>query len=64
MEPFGRCDGGWGEARLLADPRGEARYREKPKEDADGLGLRLKDSLEMRVSMEVYQGRCVRILLR
>jgi hypothetical protein len=55
VEPFGRCDGGWGEARLLDDARGEGRYREKPNDDVDALGLRLKDSLKPHVSMEHVQ---------
>ena len=52
MEPFGRCDRGWGEARLLDDPRGDGKYREKPKEDVDALGLRLKDSLKTHLNIE------------
>jgi hypothetical protein len=30
---------------MVERPRGDERYREKPKEDVDALGLRLKDIL-------------------
>ena len=38
--------------RLLDEPREEGRYREKPKEDVDALGLRLKESLETHLNIE------------
>jgi hypothetical protein len=38
-------DRGRGDARLLEELRGEGRYREKPKEEVEALGLRLNDIL-------------------
>jgi hypothetical protein len=37
---------------LLEELRGEGRYREKPKEEVEALGLRLNDILHEHISVQ------------